>query len=277
VSHTVDAPAGAEAKPVRARRERAPRRPARTLRPLRAWRELAFGAGFYAFYSLVRNTQGSAAVSSEHALHNALRVISLERTLGIYHEQTIQQAFLGNRLFIEFWNHFYGSFHFVVTAFALVLLFRKFPHRYRRFRNALACTTALALIGFAFFPLMPPRLLPGSYHFVDTLERYGALWSFDSGTVERLSNQYAAMPSLHFAWSAWSAFALFPVLRTWWAKSLAAIYPLLTLFGIVVTANHYFLDAAGGAVVLAVGLFIGFGVAARIERGRRDDEPAPAA
>jgi len=233
---------------------------------LRFWREVVYIASFYAVYSLVRNTQGSATVSAAHAMRNALRVIRLEQLLGVYHEQAVQQAFLGNRLFVGFWNFFYGSFHFVVTAFALVLLFRKFPERYRRYRNTLAFTTGLALVGFATFPLMPPRLLPQSYGFVDTLARYGTLWSFDSGAMHKISNQYAAMPSLHFAWSTWSALALVPALRRPWAKALAGVYPLLTLFAIVVTANHYVLDAAGGVAVLAVGALAGFPLAARVER-----------
>jgi hypothetical protein len=230
---------------------------------------------FYAVYSVVRNTQGSATVSATHALHNATRVIHVERLLGLYQERAIQHAFLGDRLFIEFWNLFYGTFHFVVTGFALVYLFRKFPGRYRRWRNALAFTTAFALIGFATFPLMPPRLLPSPYGFVDTLRTYGALWSFDSGAVHKISNQYAAMPSLHFAWSTWCALVLVPALRARWARVLAAVYPLLTLFAIVVTANHYVLDAAGGVLVLTGGALIGFPLAARAER-RTALAPEPA-
>lgn len=232
---------------------------------LRWWKEVVYAAAFYAVYSGILNTQGSATVSAAHAMRNALRVVHLERTLMIYHEQAIQHAFLGDRLFIEFWNLFYGSFHFVVTTVALVVLFRRFPQRYRRWRNTLAITTGLALIGFATYPLMPPRLLPSSFHFVDTLKSYGALWSFDSGTVAKISNQYAAMPSLHFAWSTWSALVLVPAVKPLWGKALAAVYPALTLFAIVVTANHYFLDAAGGAVILATGSVLGFALAAKVE------------
>src|SRR5204863_1405522 len=120
-----------------------------------------------------------------------------------------------------------------------------------------ACTTALALVGFAFYPLMPPRLLPHHYGFIDSLDEIGSLWTFDSGTMQKLSNQYAAMPSLHFAWSTWSVFVLWPMMRRWWSKALVAIYPVATLFAIVVTANHYVLDPAGGVVVFGVGYALG--------------------
>jgi hypothetical protein len=238
-------------------------------RGLRWWKEVGLVLAFYAVYSVVRNTQGSATVSAAHAMRNALRVIDWEKALGMFHEEWIQQRFLGWNGFIEFWNLFYGTFHFFVTIFALVWLFRRFPARYRRWRNTLAATTALALIGFATYPLMPPRLLPASFGFVDTLRHYGSLWSFDSGAMSKLSNQYAAMPSLHFAWALWCTFVLVPAVRSPWAKAAAIIYPACTLFAVVVTGNHYILDAAGGAVVLGVGAIIGFTIAARLEESAR--------
>ncbi|MGH9280881.1 MAG: phosphatase PAP2 family protein [Acidimicrobiales bacterium] len=247
-----------------------------TRRPrLHWWREVLYAAGFYAVYSAIRNTQGSATVSAAHAFNNARHVIRLESVLGLYHEQALHQAFLGNRLFISFWNLFYGSFHFIVTVFALVWLFRKFPARYPRWRNTLAITTGLALVGFALYPLMPPRLLPGNYGYVDTLRTYGALWSFDSGTMSKISNQYAAMPSLHFAWATWCALVLVPALESMWAKVLAALYPVFTLFAIVVTANHFVLDAVGGLVVLGVGGVAGFALAAWVERRQQPPQLQP--
>lgn len=230
---------------------------------LRWWKEVLYIAAFYGVYTFIRNTQGSAAVSQATAMANALEIIRAEEALNIYVEEPIQQAFLGWSWFIELWNLFYGTFHFVVTIVALVLLFRRFPDRYPRWRNTLAFTTALALIGFATYPLLPPRLLPASYGYVDTLRAYGSLWSFESGAMNKLSNQYAAMPSLHFAWAVWSSLVLVSVLRRRWSRALAGLYPAATLFAIVVTANHYILDAVAGAVALAVGGVVGFALAAR--------------
>ncbi len=230
---------------------------------LRWWKEVLYIAAFYAVYTFIRNTQGSASVSEATAMANALEVIRAEEALHIYVEEQVQEAFLGWPWFIELWNVFYGTFHFVVTIVALVLLFRRFPDRYPRWRNTLAFTTALALIGFAAYPLLPPRLLPASYGYVDTLRAYGSLWSFESGAVNKLSNQYAAMPSLHFAWAVWSSLVLAGILRRPWARVLAVGYPVATLFAIVVTGNHYILDAAGGLAVLGVGALAGFALAAR--------------
>ena len=231
---------------------------------LRWWLEVLLVLGFYAVYTLVRN-QGVATDSVNAAFENAKDIISIERAVGLYHEESIQDAFLGHRWFISFWNVFYGTAHFLVTIGALVWMYRRDPRRYPLWRNTLGATTALALIGFAFYPLMPPRLLPVSYGYVDTLKEIGGLWSFDSGTMAKVSNQYAAMPSLHFGWSAWSALVLAPMLRRRWARAAAWAYPFVTLFAIIVTANHFWLDAVGGALALAAGYVVGRAIYRRTE------------
>ena len=251
---------------------------------LRWWKELLFVGCFYGVYTFIRDQFGSASVGAIHALHNAERVIDLERALGIFHEQAIQHWFLSWPWFIRLLDIYYGSLHFIVPIVVLVLLFRRWPEDYRLWRNTLAATTGLALIGFSFFPLMPPRLLcdcaygagPGfHYGFVDTLVRYGGTWSFDSGAMKDVSNQYAAMPSLHVAWALWCACVVIPRLRPTWAKVLAGLYPVLTVVAVVVTANHYLLDAVGGAATLALGYLVGRAVTRAGELRRRGlAEPA---
>jgi hypothetical protein len=233
---------------------------------LRWWFEVLLVLGFYGIYSSVRNIFGSAAVQPDEALANAETIIDIERAMGLFHEESIQSAFIGWDGFIRFWNIFYGTFHFVVTIFALVWLFLRFPLRYSKWRNVLLSTTAIALIGFSLFPLMPPRLLSdcaspyggcAGFGFVDTLRQVGGLWSFDSGAMSDLSNQYAAMPSLHFGWALWCTLALVPPFRSRIVRTLLILYPVATLFAILVTANHYWLDALGGAWVLLLGYLVG--------------------
>ena len=217
------------------------------------------------------------------AYENAEIIIDIEEALGTFHEETIQSWFLDWDWFLWFWNVFYGTFHFGVTIFALVWLYHRFPARYPRWRNTFAITTGLALIGFATFPLMPPRLLGAGppyggaefggdqWNFVDTLVEYGGLWSFDSGTMQSVSNQYAAMPSLHFGWSLFCAVAVIPTLKRRWTKLLLAAYPAATLFAIVVTGNHYWIDALGGALILGIGYILGTWTADRwrVRQNRR--------
>lgn len=236
------------------------------MKRLRWWREVLYVLAFYGVYTMIRNTQGSRTASVAHAFNNAKHVIRWEEFLSIYHEAWIQHLFLPWRWFIQFWNVYYGSAHFIVTTAALIWLFRRMPSRYPLWRNTLAATTGLALIGFALYPLMPPRLLnectrfgacaTRDYGFVDTLRVIGGLWDFDSGTFAKISNQYAAMPSLHCAWAGWVTFVVWPALRHRWTKVLAIVYPFLTVFCIVVTGNHYILDAVGGFAVLGAGFLV---------------------
>jgi|TARA_B110000914_G_scaffold225925_1_gene248250 hypothetical protein len=227
------------------------------------WVEILLVLTFYVIYSAVRNRFGSDSVGVSEALANAERVIDLERTLGLYLEPGLQAAFLGQRWFIQFWNLFYGTFHFGLTVFALVWVYRYHPHLYGRQRSTFLCTTGLALVGFGLFPLMPPRLLSDCgefgaclaaiHPFVDTVAITGGLWSFDSGTMQAVSNQYAAMPSLHFAWAAWCTVALWPVVTSRTGHLLIAAYAPATLFAVVVTANHFWIDALGGLAALGAG------------------------
>lgn len=216
------------------------------------WREVLIVAVFYGLYTLVRDIRGKRPISAAQAFTNAKRLIHVERWLGIFHEADIQHFFLSQRWLIRAADDFYDSIHFVAAIGVLVLLFFWFPTRYRLWRNTLAITTGLALIGYFFFPLMPPRLLPPGYHFVDTLKVIGGFWNFSSGPANDVSNQYAAMPSLHTAWAVWSAAAVSSLLKRWWARVLPFLYPAMTIFTIVVTANHYFGDVIAGLILLGV-------------------------
>jgi membrane-associated phospholipid phosphatase len=266
------------------------------------WKEVALALAFYVIYSMIRNRFGSAQIAAdgvpEQAFNNAMKVVNWELALGLFHEQTVQTWFVPYTWFIQFWNTFYGTAHFVVTITVFVLLYRRRPDVFPIWRNTLGITTALAIIGFAFFPVMPPRLLDqpcppeayggaciesdvrpeGGFGFRDTLKEDGGPWSFDSDTMKSISNQYAAMPSLHIAWSSWCAFALWPIARRWWIRALLLLYPAATLFCIVVTGNHFWLDGVGGLVILTLGFIGGWSLHAwnqrRLERRLRAAEAA---
>ena len=230
------------------------------------WREVLLVATFYGLYTLVRDVRGDTPVSVVQATTNAHRIIRFERYVGMFHEADIQHWFLRYRGLIRLCDDYYGTVHFVAVIAVLLLLFFRFPQRYRLWRNTLALTTGLALIGFSFFPVLPPRLLPAGYHFVDTLDTIGGLWNFSSGPVNDVSNQYAAFPSLHTAWSAWCVLALIPLIRPLWGKVLVVLYPLATIFTIIVTANHYFADVAAGLLLLGVSYLLARVLTAHVDR-----------
>lgn len=244
--------------------------------------EVGIIVGYYLVYSFVRNRFGSASVGNEHAFHNALHVIDLEKALHIFNESTVQSWFLGSHWFVRSLNIFYGSLHFIVTAGVLIWLGVRHAADYRRGRDSILITTTIALVGFAFFPLMPPRLLcdcpygagdllngQGLPTFVDTLVRDGGLWSFSTSTVQSLSNQYAAMPSLHVAWAVWCALVVVPRAKHRVTRGLGVLYPVATTLAVVVTGNHWWIDAVAGLLLALGGWWLGGWTSALILR-RRD-------
>jgi len=266
--------------------------PAPVRRGPRVWREVLYIVAVYLAYSTVRNRFGSAGGPAGHAngiaYGHALDVIHLEQRLGLFIEERVQDWYLTlpSAGLIQVWNIFYGTAHFLITGIALAVLFLRDKDRYPLWRNTLAATTLVALVGFASFSLMPPRLLsepPSRFGppegtkppatFEDTLAKYPTFWSFDSGGLKNISNQYAAMPSLHTAWSTWSALVLVPLTRRRWLKALIWLHPIATVFCIIVTANHYWLDAAFGLAALGLGYAIASRLTALWEQ-RRHLRPA---
>ena len=125
------------------------------------WKELLIVSVFYAIYTMIRNQFGSAFVNGVdvplHSFTNAVRVIRIERALGLYHEESIQDFFLPHLWLIKAMNTYYGTAHFFVTLGVFILLFKRRPDVFGQWRNTLAAMTGLAIIGFVLFPLMPPR------------------------------------------------------------------------------------------------------------------------
>jgi hypothetical protein len=235
------------------------------------WVEVAVVVAVYLVYSAISSAAGGEA---PEAYANAIKVIDAQQWLQLNHELAWQQWALGNEALIVVSNYFYGVAYVVATLGVLVYLYRRFPDSYPLWRNTLATGTMLALVGFATFPVMPPRLLDVhdtviSWGFVDTMVSYPALWSFQSDAMNAISNQFAAMPSLHCGWALWVCAALWPHLRTGWGRAAAVAYPVATVVVVVITGNHYFLDAVGGAVVMAAG----YAVAVTFTRAGRVTRP----
>jgi membrane-associated phospholipid phosphatase len=232
--------------------------PARVRNRPRWWGEAVIAAAGYAIYSVVRNRQGKQTSPTDYqrAFVNAQHVIRIEKISGLYHERAVQAAFLGSTWLMRSFDSFWAMAHFLVTAAVVVWLIRWHPDRYRPLRTALALATALGLLCFALFPTLPPRLLPDSYGFVDTWVRVGGIGAKHPPRIERISDPFAAMPSLHVAWAVWCAAALLPAMKRGWTKAAAIAYPVLTILAVVATGNHFGLDAVAGLILGLVALVV---------------------
>ncbi|WP_433383835.1 phosphatase PAP2 family protein [Actinoplanes sp. CA-142083] len=216
----------------------------------RALREIVFVAVLFLAYKLGRIlVEGHVGA----ALTNAQNVWDFERLVHLPSEASLQAALLSHTFWVRVANCFYAYVHFPATAAALIWLYLKRPEIYVWFRRSLASLTALALVIHALFPLAPPRMLT-SAGMVDTGHRYGPS-VYGSPSTDTLSNQYAAMPSLHVGWALAVAIALIAASRSRW-RWLWLAHPLATLTVVVVTGNHYWLDAIAAVMLLALVLAV---------------------
>lgn len=216
----------------------------------RAWVwlfDVALIVAGYLVYSAVRN---AVPARGDIAFENAAQVDALQSALHLEPERWLNGLVAGQRWLAELCNYYYSILHFAVPIMVAVWLYRCHQESARRMVAAWYITTALGLVGFWLFPLAPPRMSSG---FVDTVVAFGTWGSWGSGSIATISNQFAAMPSLHIAWAIWCAVVIVRFATRRWVQILGAIYPLTTLFVILGTANHYLLDALGGAVVVALG------------------------
>ncbi|MEU4032967.1 phosphatase PAP2 family protein [Streptomyces collinus] len=218
----------------------------------RLWFEILLIAVSYWTYSLIRN---AVPEQRAEALRNADWVWSLEHRLGVAVEQSVNHAANAVSWLIIGMNYYYATLHFVVTLGVLVWLYRWHPGRYAAARLVLFATTGVALVGYYLFPLAPPRLTSGG-RFVDTVMVHHTWGSMASGDLKHMSNQYAAMPSMHIGWSLWCGLTVYALASVPWARLLGLLYPVATLVVIVATANHFWLDAVGGGLCLAFGFTV---------------------
>ncbi|MDX3229797.1 phosphatase PAP2 family protein [Streptomyces sp. ME19-01-6] len=225
----------------------------------RWWTELPLIAVVYAAYSAGRLlARGDVTTAVDHGLG----ILHLEQRLSIDFETPLNDIFTAHKLIGIPADFAYASLHYVVTPAILAWLWkRRRAADYRLLRTWLLISTLIGLVGFTLMPTCPPRLLEAGHGFVDTMAQYSSYgWWGGEASAPRglggLTNQYAAMPSLHVGWALWCGVVLWRHGRSAWAKVLAVGYPLSIAIVVMGTANHYFLDAVAGAAVMGVGLLL---------------------
>ncbi|WP_086791628.1 phosphatase PAP2 family protein [Streptomyces thermovulgaris] len=224
----------------------------------RWWAELSLILLMYGCYSAGRLlARGDVSTAVDHGL----AILRIEQALHLNAEHPLNRLFTREPWLgvpADFW---YASLHYLVTPAVLVWLFRARAAFYRAARTWLMTSTFLGLIGFTLLPTCPPRLLSPEHGFVDTMAYYSSYgWWGGEASAPRglggLTNQYAAMPSLHVGWALWCGVMLWRHGGTRTARAVAVLYPLVTVVVVLGTANHYLLDAVAGTAVMGAGLLL---------------------
>lgn len=214
----------------------------------RGWGDAVRQVGLFVLADLCYETvRGIAEGKASAAFANAGLLVDWERATGTFFEPGLQAALLSERWLIDGANWAYMNSHFVVTTSFLVWLYLFRNPAFYFVRNMFLVAMALALAGYALFPTAPPRLLP-EWGFTDTITAYSQL-NHDSALVKVFVNPYAAVPSMHIAFALMIALPAAMVVRRRALRAAWLAYPVLVLFVVVVTANHFWLDAAAGAAV----------------------------
>ncbi|MFN8160297.1 MAG: phosphatase PAP2 family protein [Solirubrobacterales bacterium] len=227
------------------------------------WSDVFRQLGLFALADVCYETvRGIADGQQQVAFLHGQQVIDFERSTHTFFEPGLQAFFLPAQWVIDFANQIYMNSQFAVTVAFLVWLYLFRNEAFYFVRNMFMAAMAFGLVGYLFYPTAPPRLYP-QYGFVDTITDFSNV-NHDSALVKVFVNPYAAVPSMHCAFALMIGATGVRVSRHAFTKAFWAVWPLLVAWVVVVTANHYWVDAAlGWSVALASAL-----VAARLARVR---------
>ena len=232
-------------------------------------REVVLVGVVYGAYELSRGLQHGAV---HIATRNGRDILRWENSLDLAPEKLLTHALISVTPLAVAAAYFYSTMHYVITPIVLVWMYRCHARQYRTARTALAFSTLLGLVVFYLLPTAPPRLLAnaGIPDALFDVRHWG--WWGGEGSVPRglggLTNQFAAMPSLHVGWALWCGFLLCRYSSRMLVRVLGVLYPLVTTFVVLSTGNHYLLDAIAGAAVMGVGAGLALALRAVLARLR---------
>ncbi len=206
----------------------------------------------YNGYRLVRgmaDDPGVTAVAFEHAR----ALIGMERSLHIFVEPSIQGWATSTHVMSDGASWLYLNAQTSVTLGSLAFLYLFHNSSFYYVRNMFMVAMAIALVGYVLYPTAPPRFLP-EWGFTDTVANFTGV-GHDNTTVNALFNPYAAVPSMHTCFALMIGVPLSRLVRNRVGKVFWGLYPLIVVFVIVATGNHFFTDAFLGGCTAAVSAY----------------------
>ena len=215
----------------------------------RPWLDLLFVFWLWSGFDFINNL---APVRQAAAEAHARSVLALEQSLHLAPEHALNVWLTAHDLARHVVVYWYYNAHGFVTFGVFIWIWWRRPLLVPRLRWALVITNLIALAVFWSWPVAPPRMLV-SDGFHDLVSQTLGLPVWQAGATALHSNQLSSLPSLHIAWAVWSAYALWLVCHRPWARVLIVIYPFITLFAVMATANHFLADGVTGAAIMLVG------------------------
>ena len=203
--------------------------------------------------------RGAVVDRAGEAFANAIDIINVEKNLGFYWELQMQSWILDSFWMIKAMNWIYFWGHMPLVGIAAIYLWIRHRTSYGLIRNAFLISGAIGVIIYATYPVSPPRLIPFA-GFIDTMAVFDRV-GYNAQETQAFVNPFAAVPSLHFGWS-----MLIGAVVAWVGRKhrllliLGIVWPIAMFFAVVVTGNHFILDAVAGALVCIIGSILAIGL-----------------
>ncbi|MFE7750587.1 phosphatase PAP2 family protein [Streptomyces sp. NPDC057428] len=205
--------------------------------------------------------RGLTDSSRTRALHDAGSIQSAERHLHLDWESSLQSLVVDHHAVTRVLNWIYIFGHWPVITVTLLWLLYRSPGLYARVAGAMLLSGAVGLVTFAAFPVAPPRL--AGLGLTDTVTQQSHAYRLLQPPA--FTDQYAAMPSLHVGWNLLMTLAVLAATRKVWLRVLAVALTVAMDATVVLTANHYVVDAVAGAALAHLSWY----AAGRLQERRR--------
>lgn len=215
---------------------------------LPAFREFALVAGLYAVWRLARMLP---VTHESGALERARDINHLQHLLHLPSEISVQHFVVAHDWLARFVNGYYAIVHVPALITFMVWAFVRHRDRYPHWRNGLVAVTAGCLV-IRFVRVAPPRFID-ELGFVDLSTRFGLGVYGPVGTG--VSDQFAAMPSIHVGWAAVVALGVF-AMTTSPVRWIVLMHLPVTVFVVAATGHHWWLDGVVAVLLLAGGLVL---------------------
>ena len=215
----------------------------------RSWIDLLVLAWLWWGFDKINNLGGE--VRQHLAERHGHDVLHLERALHAAPELGLNTWLVAHHVLRQIVVAWYEDVHGVVTFVVLGVLWWRRSASLPALRLAIVATNLVGLAVFWTWPVAPLRMLHAG--FVDLVDLvHGGNGRWPAGAISLDPEQLSALPSLHLAWAVWSSIAVWRMTRRRWLRSLAVVYPFITVYAVMATANHYLADCVLGAGVMAL-------------------------
>lgn len=189
------------------------------------------------------------------AYSNGYKLLDFELGHGFFVEPRIQQFFLPDNLLMHGIDAFYAFAHLFVTLGFLIWLYVRRNEAFTYVRNLFYLATGMALVVYMTFPTAPPRMFL-NFGFHDPSQTLGFTQGGGAQVTSYTYNPFAAMPSLHLVYAIIVGATLFMVGRHLWLRIAGVVYPFVMLAVVLISANHWILDAVGAAVTVGLAALV---------------------